>query len=73
MICLTEYNEAETMNMFKEEGRLEGLEAGRREGIETGRRENRQEDLRKLASHLMSRDPDLSADEAMNQAQEILK
>ncbi len=65
MICLTEYNEAETMNMFKEEGRLEGLEAGRRE--------NRQEDLRKLASHLMSRDPDLSEDEAMKQAQEILQ
>ena len=32
-MCLTEYNEAETMQMFKEEGR----EEGRVEGLEEGR------------------------------------
>ena len=32
-MCLTEYNEAETMQMFKEEGR----EEGRKEGIKEGR------------------------------------
>ena len=42
-MCLTEYNEAETMQMFKEEGRaegrVEGLEEGRAEGREEGRKE----------------------------------
>ena len=27
-MCLTEYNEAETMEVFKEEGRQEGLQEG---------------------------------------------
>lgn len=31
-MCLTEYNEAETMQMFKEEGIEEGLIKGREEG-----------------------------------------
>ncbi len=57
MICLTEYNEAETMNMFKEEGRLE----------------NQQEAEHKLADHLMSQDPTLSQDEAKARAKEILR
>ena len=35
-MCLTEYNEAETMQMFKEEGREEGLAEGREEGIALG-------------------------------------
>ena len=30
-MCLTEYNEAETMEMFKEEGREEGREEKLRE------------------------------------------
>ena len=30
-MCLTEYNEAETMQMFKEEGR-EGIKEGIKEG-----------------------------------------
>ena len=30
---ITEYNEAETMQMFREEGRREGLSEGRREGL----------------------------------------
>ena len=31
-MCLTEYDEAETMEMFREEGREEGLREGLREG-----------------------------------------
>ncbi len=31
-MCLTEYNEAETMQMFKEEGREEGIKEGKIEG-----------------------------------------
>ena len=34
-MCLTEYNEAEAMEMFKEEGRVEGREEGREEGSES--------------------------------------
>lgn len=30
-MCITKYNEAETMQMFKEEGRQEGQREGRRE------------------------------------------
>ncbi len=37
-MCLTEYDEAETMQMFKEEGREEGREEGLAEG-EAERRE----------------------------------
>ncbi len=33
-MCITEYNEAETMELFKEEGRLEGKKEGRKEGIQ---------------------------------------
>lgn len=29
-MCITEYNEAETMKMFREEGRKEGIEEGKR-------------------------------------------
>ena len=42
-MCLTEYDEAETMQMFKEEGREEGLKEGREEGREEGRKEGREE------------------------------
>ena len=42
-MCVTEYNETETMQMFKEEGREEGREEGigigREEGIGIGREE----------------------------------
>lgn len=34
-MCLTEYNEAEAMEMFKEEGREEGREEGKEEGVES--------------------------------------
>ena len=33
-MCITEYDEVKTMNMFKEEGRKEGREEGRVEGRE---------------------------------------
>ena len=35
-MCLTEYNEEETMEMFKEEGCKEGREEGRAEGRDEG-------------------------------------
>lgn len=35
-MCITEYNEAETMRMFKAEGRKEGHREGRREGRKEG-------------------------------------
>ena len=35
-MCLTEYTDAETMQMFKEEGREEGFAEGRAEGLEEG-------------------------------------
>ena len=35
-MCLTEYNEAETMEMFKEEGREEGREESRVEWLAKG-------------------------------------
>ena len=47
-MCLTEYNEAETMNMFKEEGREEGREEGLEEGREEGREAERVETVEKL-------------------------
>lgn len=38
-MCITEYHEAETMELFREEGRKEGHEEGRKEGREEGREE----------------------------------
>lgn len=42
-MLLTEYNEAETMELFKEEGRMEGRAEGRMEGRAEGRIEGRAE------------------------------
>ncbi len=42
-MCLTEYNEAETMQMIKDEGREEGREEGRKEGLEEGLKKGREE------------------------------
>ncbi len=46
-MCITEYDEAATMQNFKNEGRKEGREEGikegRREGIKEGREEGRKE------------------------------
>ena len=52
-MCLTEYDEAETMNMFKEEGRREGYEDGRRDGLANGRREGEEERKRLEAENEM--------------------
>lgn len=41
-MCITEYDEVKTMNMFKEEGREEGREEGLEEGREEGRVEGRE-------------------------------
>jgi hypothetical protein len=38
-MLLTEYNEVETMQLFKEDGRREGRREGRKEGIREGRQE----------------------------------
>jgi len=42
-MLLTEYNEAEAMELFREEGRAEGLAEGRAEGLAEGRAEARME------------------------------
>ena len=40
-MCITEYDEKRTMEMFREEGRVEGREEGRIEGRVEGREEGR--------------------------------
>ncbi len=47
-MCLTEYNEAETMEMLKEEGRQEGRREGKQEGRQEGRQEARLLDIKNL-------------------------
>ena len=42
-MLLAEYNEVETMELFKEEGRQEGRQEGWNDGIKVGRQEGRQE------------------------------
>lgn len=42
-MCLTEYNEAETMEMLKEEAWQEGLQEGRQKGLQEGRQKGLQE------------------------------
>ena len=46
-MLLTEYNEAETMNLFREEGRSEGRKEGKKEGIEEGKKEGLKEGMKK--------------------------
>ena len=57
MMCLTEYDEAETMNMFKEEAR----------------QEEHNSSVRKLAEHYVKENPSLSMEEALKKASDILK
>ena len=45
-MCITEYNEAETMQLFREQERREGRREGRIEGHREGRIEGRQEGIR---------------------------
>ncbi len=56
MMCLTEYDEAETMNMFKEEGREEAFA----------------ESAQKMAAYLLSKDASLSAEDALKEATRII-
>ena len=56
-MCLTEYNEAEVMEMFKEEAREEGLE----EGMEKGREETLLEAVKNIMNSLK-----LTAEQAMD-------
>ncbi len=51
-MCITEYNEAETMKMLREEGRKEGREEGRKEGRKEGREEG-EDKLGRLVSLLI--------------------
>ena len=53
-MCITEYNETETMLMFKEEGRAEGHAQGQAEGRAQGRREA-EAHFGKLMSFLLSK------------------
>ena len=48
-MCITEYDEVETMQQFKEEGRQEGREEGRKEGRQEG-----EDKLAKLVNALIS-------------------
>ena len=64
-MCITEYDEARTMELFKEEGRIEGREEGRIEGRAEGRAEGREttqvSNIRTLMQRLK-----LSAEAAMD-------
>ncbi len=51
-MLLTEYNEAETMELFREEGRAEGRAEGRVEGRAEGRVEERESNAQKIAEKL---------------------
>lgn len=42
-MCITEYDEVKTMNMFREEGREEGYNEGRADGYNSGRADGREE------------------------------
>ena len=68
-MLLTEYNEAEAMELFREDGREEGLERGREEGreegLERGREEGREEKLLEALSR-MTRNLKLTLTEAMD-------
>ena len=47
-MCLTEYNETETLELFRQEGLQEGLQAGRKEGLQVGRQETMLLNIRNL-------------------------
>ncbi|MBQ4513937.1 MAG: hypothetical protein II969_13160 [Anaerolineaceae bacterium] len=40
-MCITEYDEVKTMNMFREEGYIDGKEDGRIEGYNDGKEDGR--------------------------------
>ena len=51
-MLLTEYNEKEAMELFKEEGREEGREEGLEEGMEKGREKERVSSIQKIMAKL---------------------
>ena len=48
-MCITEYDEVKTMNMFREEGREEGYNEGRADGYNSGRTDGQLQSLISLA------------------------
>ena len=48
-MCITEYDEVKTMNMFREEGREEGYNEGREDGYNSGRADGQFQSLVSLA------------------------
>lgn len=71
MGILTEYDEAETMELFKEEAREEGRKEGRAEGIAKGREEGREEareELIGIYTELKSTGRDADAERFMTDA-----
>ncbi|MBE5846163.1 MAG: hypothetical protein E7300_00620 [Lachnospiraceae bacterium] len=68
MSCLTEYNEAETMDQLKKEAREEGLEEGREEGRKEGRKEGLKLSVQNVAACLMSKNAFLSEEDALKEA-----
>ncbi len=64
-MCITEYDEARTMELFREEGReegrIEGRAEGRVEGLERGREEEKLRNIQKMIKRLK-----LSAEAAMD-------
>ena len=47
-MCLTEYNEAETMEMLRQEGMQEGIQKGMQKGMQKGKHEMRLLDIKNL-------------------------
>ena len=47
-MCLTEYNETETLELFRQEGRQEGWQEGRQKGQQEGRQETMLLNIRNL-------------------------
>ena len=63
-MCLTEYNEEETLQMIREEALDEGRKEGRENGIKEGREEGREETLMNSIRNLMG-ELKFSAEKAM--------
>ena len=60
-MLLTEYNEAETMELFRQDGLKEGIIKGRKEGRKEGIDQNRVENIKNLMKTLK-----LTAQQAMD-------
>ena len=71
-MLLTEYNEAEAMQLFREDGIEEGLEKGLEKGHKEGREEEHQCILENVTRNLMAKDPALTVEEARKQARALM-